>query len=165
MKTKDSLLHVVISWKIKLFISNPTRTRIPIVLSHDRVTVDGFWIDNWICCTLSQFATTLNRSLSHRVVLSVTLLGNGFQRWTFRAEVLAGWQPSNANLILWLLTSAVICFSCYGGPGCSPGQVMWHLWWAKCHWDRFSARNLVSPANAHFSDCSTPVIYCSVLVQ
>jgi hypothetical protein len=25
-----------------------------------------------------------------------------------------------------------------GGPGSSPGQLMWDLWWTKWHWGRFS---------------------------
>jgi hypothetical protein len=68
---------------------------------------DGFWTDNGIYWTLSQPVTTLHRSLSHWLVFSVTLLGNGIQWRTFlcfRAHVLVGWQPSHAKLILdrWL---------------------------------------------------------------
>jgi hypothetical protein len=39
-----------------------------------------------------------------------------------------------------------------GGPGSSPGRVMWDLWWL---WVRFSPSTSVSPANTHSTDCST----------
>jgi hypothetical protein len=76
------------------------------IFHNIRVTVDGFCIDCWIYCTFLQLVTALYRSLSHRLVSSVTLLGSDFQRWTFlcfRVQVLAGWRPSHANLILWPL--------------------------------------------------------------
>jgi hypothetical protein len=31
-----------------------------------------------------------------------------------------------------------------GGPGSSPGQVMWDLWWTKCYWGIFSPSTSVS---------------------
>jgi hypothetical protein len=42
-----------------------------------------------------------------------------------------------------------------GGPGSSPGQVMWDLWWTKCDWGRFppstsiSLSILISPVAPH----------------
>jgi hypothetical protein len=58
---------------------------------------------------------TLHRLLSHRLVFSVTLPGNGFQRrrllW-FRAHDLAGWRPSHTIFILWLLASTGTPVSC-----------------------------------------------------
>jgi hypothetical protein len=41
-------------------------------------------------------------TIRHKPVFSVTLFGNGFQRWTFfsfRADVSAGWRPSYASLV------------------------------------------------------------------
>jgi hypothetical protein len=32
-------------------------------------------------------------------------------------------------------------------------QVVWDLWWTKCHWDRFSGSNSASPANSHSTNC------------
>jgi hypothetical protein len=72
-------------------------------MSRVRVMVDRFWLDSWIYSTLLQLVTALHRSLSHRLVSSVTLLGIGFQ-WCillcFRTHVLPGWRSSHANLIL-----------------------------------------------------------------
>jgi hypothetical protein len=74
------------------------------ILSRDCVTIDGFWIDNWISWTSLQLVATLYKSLSQGLVFSGTLLGNGFQRRTFlcfrcfRAHVFAGLRPSRANL-------------------------------------------------------------------
>jgi hypothetical protein len=33
-----------------------------------------------------------------------------------------------------------------GGPGWSPGQAIWDLWCAKCHWGRFSPSTYISSA-------------------
>jgi hypothetical protein len=46
-----------------------------------------------------------------------------------------------------------------GGPGSSPRQFMWNLWWTKWHWDRFSPSTSVSLANSHSIVCSTLIIY------
>jgi hypothetical protein len=78
------------------------------ILTRDRVTIDGFWIDNWIYWTHTARGYTSQVTITHKPVFSVTLLGNGFQRRTFlcfRAHVLAGWRPSHANLILSLQTA------------------------------------------------------------
>jgi hypothetical protein len=40
-----------------------------------------------------------------------------------------------------------------------PSQDIWDLWWTKWHWGRFSPSTLVSPANSHFTDYSTFIIY------
>jgi hypothetical protein len=59
---------------------------------------------------LLTLVTALHNLLSHRLVFPVTvltaLLGNVFQQWAFlcsRAHVLAGWQPSHTNLLLFEL--------------------------------------------------------------
>jgi hypothetical protein len=52
-----------------------------------------------------------------------------------------------------------------GGPGLSPDQVMWDLWWTKWHWDTVSPTTSVSPANSHSTDCSTLITYHPGLVQ
>jgi hypothetical protein len=141
MKTKHSSLLGVISWQVKPFIANATRTRIPIVLSHDRVTVGWFWIDN--LATFAARGYTSQITVTHRVVLSVTLRCDGLRWWTFRDQVITDWQPSYPNLVLWPLTSAGTSFNCYGGSGSSPRQVMCDLWWTKWHWDRFPPRTSV----------------------
>jgi hypothetical protein len=51
-----------------------------------------------------------------------------------------------------------------GGPGSSPGQVMWDLWRTKWHWGRLSLSTSVSPVNPHSTDCSTYIIYHPGLV-
>jgi hypothetical protein len=49
-----------------------------------------------------------------------------------------------------LLMFWMVCFKVYcGGPGSSPGQVMWDLWWTKWHWDRFSSNTLVSSTKSN----------------
>jgi hypothetical protein len=72
------------------------------------VTIDVFWIYNWIYWTHTAHDYTLQITITHRPVFSVTLLSNGFQ-WQmflcFQACVLSGLQPSHTNL--WLLASAV----------------------------------------------------------
>jgi hypothetical protein len=50
-----------------------------------------------------------------------------------------------------------------GGPGSTPGQVMWDLWWTKWHWGRFSPSAWVSPANSHFTDCSTIICHLGLV--
>jgi hypothetical protein len=53
-----------------------------------------------------------------------------------------------------------------GGPGSSPGQVMWDLRWTKWHWGRFSPITLVSPVNLHSTNGPTITsIYHLGLVQ
>jgi hypothetical protein len=43
---------------------------------------------------------------------------------------------------------------------------MWDLWWIKWHWGRFSPSTSVSPANLHYTNCSTiTIIYRVGLVQ
>jgi hypothetical protein len=41
-----------------------------------------------------------------------------------------------------------------GSLGSIPDQVMWHLWWTKWHWRRFSPSTSISPANSYSTSCS-----------
>jgi hypothetical protein len=43
------------------------------------VTIDGVWTGNWIYCPLIHLVTTLQITITHRPMFSVTLLGTGFQ--------------------------------------------------------------------------------------
>jgi hypothetical protein len=53
-----------------------------------------------------------------------------------------------------------------GGPGSSPGLVMWDLWWTKWRWSMFSPGTSVSPASFHSTNFSTiTIIYHLGLVQ
>jgi hypothetical protein len=53
-----------------------------------------------------------------------------------------------------------------GGPGSSPGHVMWDLWRTKWHWCRFYPSTSVSPASFHSTNCSTlTIIYHLGLVE
>jgi hypothetical protein len=45
------------------------------------------------------------------------------------------------------------------------GQVIWDLWWTEWHGGRFYPSTLVSPANSHYTDSSTLIIYHLGLVQ
>jgi hypothetical protein len=57
-----------------------------------------------------------------------------------------------------------LAFHCRG-PSSSPGQVMWHLWWTKWHWDRFPPNSSVSFAS-HSTDCFALItIHHPCLVQ
>jgi hypothetical protein len=49
------------------------------VLSLFRVTIDWFRFDKRMYVTILQLMTTIHSTLSHKLVFSVTLLGNGFQ--------------------------------------------------------------------------------------
>jgi hypothetical protein len=53
-----------------------------------------------------------------------------------------------------------------GGPGSSPGLIMWDLWCTKWRWGRFSPSTSVPPANFHSTNCSTiTLIYHLGFVQ
>jgi hypothetical protein len=57
----------------KFFLTFPLQY-IATLLSDDKRVL----VDNWIYWTLRQLLTTLHITITHRLVLSVTLLGNGF---------------------------------------------------------------------------------------
>jgi hypothetical protein len=40
-----------------------------------------------------------------------------------------------------------------------PGQPMWDLWWAECHWISFSYIISVSSANSYSNICSISINY------
>jgi hypothetical protein len=102
-------------WERTLAGFRDTSPELLFILSHGCVTIDGVWSDNWIYWTLLHLVTTLYNIITQRLESSVTLLGSVF-RWRtflcFRAHVLAGWRPSHANLIFWLVVSAGASFSC-----------------------------------------------------
>jgi hypothetical protein len=41
---------------------------------------------------------------------------------------------------------------------------MWHLWWTKGRWGRFSPNTFVSPANYHSTDFSTFIIIIIIVI-
>jgi hypothetical protein len=84
------------------------------MLSHIRVTIDGFWIGSRIYWTLEHTTRDYNLqiTITQRPLFLVkaftALLGNVFQQWMFlcsRAEVLAGWRPSHTDFLLFKLPS------------------------------------------------------------
>jgi hypothetical protein len=72
-----------------------------IILSRDLVTIDGVWICNGIYWTFPQLVTALCRSLSHRIVFSVTVF------------------------LLWLVTSSNS--RRFSAPGLTSSQAGGHL--------------------------------------
>jgi hypothetical protein len=82
-----------------------------------RVTIDRFWIDNWIYCTLLQLMTKLYRLISDTDYCTVTLLGSNFQWQTLlcsQAHVPTGQKLSHTNLFFWgLLTAPLRTFSAW----------------------------------------------------
>jgi hypothetical protein len=83
---------------------------------------------------------------------------------TFFMSVLVG-TSFEQQFFLLLLEEHNINPSHRGGPGSSPGQVMWDLWWTKWHWGRFFPSTSVSLVNPHSTNCSTITIYHQGLVQ
>jgi hypothetical protein len=71
------------------------------IYCHTIVTIDGVWIGNQIYWTLKQLVTTFYKSVSHRLVFSVTtstaLLGSSFQQQTFHLLWVPKLSPASAT--------------------------------------------------------------------
>jgi hypothetical protein len=54
----------------------------------------------------------------------------------------------------------------HGGPGSSPGLVVWDMWWTKWRWGKISPSTSVSPVNLYSTSYFTiTIIYHLELVQ
>jgi hypothetical protein len=51
-----------------------------------------------------------------------------------------------------------------GGPGSSPCQVLWNLFWTKWHWVRLSPSTSVFPVTQS-TDCSTRIIIIIIIIM